>query len=46
MRKLYGGVILFASIAALAIAVPVGAQTAARTRSCTRGSKISKQVKK
>ncbi|MGA8268183.1 MAG: hypothetical protein WB787_10490 [Candidatus Acidiferrales bacterium] len=31
MRKLYGGVILFASIAALAIAVPVGAQTAART---------------
>jgi hypothetical protein len=31
MRKLYGGVILFASIAILAIAVPMRAQTAAQT---------------
>jgi hypothetical protein len=31
MRKLYGGVILFASIAILAIAVPVRAQTTAQT---------------
>jgi hypothetical protein len=30
MRKLYGGVFLFASIAMLAIAVPIGAQTVAR----------------
>lgn len=31
MRKLYGGVFLFASIAILAIAVPMGAQTTAQT---------------
>ena len=31
MRKLYGGVFLFASIAILAIAVPMRAQTAAQT---------------
>ncbi len=30
MRKLYGGVFLLASIVLLAIAVPIGAQTAAR----------------
>jgi hypothetical protein len=33
MRKLYGGVILFASMALLAIAVPAGAQTTAQTTS-------------
>ncbi|MGC1684737.1 MAG: hypothetical protein WA734_03885 [Candidatus Acidiferrales bacterium] len=35
MRKLYGGVILFASMALLAIAVPAGAQTTAQTTART-----------